>query len=353
MGLARALVAWFEESARDLPWRGESRDPYSVLVSEIMLQQTQVERVVPRYLAFLERFPDLEALARATEDEVVEAWSGLGYYRRARLLHAAARAAGQTLPESAARLRELPGVGPYTAAAVASLAFGEKIPVLDGNVLRVASRFLALGEPSRSSRGRRVLTGWVTELMDEGEEPGRINEALMELGAVVCMPSSPRCGKCPLSDGCAGRASGEPERWPEPRTHRSPEEIVWVAPLITDERGRLLVRQVRQGPILRGLWLPPFGVLHDPREAVGRAGELAPIPAKRVGDELPEPVRHSITHRRITIYPVPMKASTREEPQGCRWINPLKPGVPTSSLLAKLVSSLRLRSMRPGGPLGR
>ncbi len=351
--MARALVEWFDESARDLPWREHPRDPYRVLVSEIMLQQTQVERVMPRYLAFLERFPDLEALARAEEEEVLEAWSGLGYYRRARALHAAARAAGRTLPKSAARLQELPGIGPYTAAAVASLAFGEMVPVLDGNVLRVASRYLALDQPSRSPGVRRVLAHWVRALMDQGEEPGRINEALMELGAVVCTPSNPRCEQCPLSEGCAGRASGEPERWPEPRKGRSVEEVLWVAPLITDDRERLLVRRVQKGSILRGLWLPPFGELKDPHEAVQRAGELTPISARPVEGDLPDPVRHSITHRRITVYPVPMKAETREEPKDCRWVDPLSPGVPTSSLLGKLATCLTGRSKPRGARPGR
>lgn len=345
MTTARDLVRWFETTSRELPWRQEPRDPYRVLVSEVMLQQTQVERVIPRYPEFLERFPDLMSLARAEEREVLEAWSGLGYYRRARALHAAARAADGSLPQSAVQLQDLPGIGPYTAAAVASLAFGEAVPVLDGNVLRVGSRYLALEGSSRSAEGRRAVSRWVSSLMGEGEAPGRINEALMELGAVVCTPSNPRCMRCPLAESCAGLASGDPERWPEPRRGRAAEEVLWVAALITDGRNRLLVRRIEEGPILRGLWLPPLGVLTDPQEAVERARELAPVTVE-AEEKLPVPVRHSITHRRITVFPVPMRAMTRKEPEDCRWVDPLAPGVPTSSLLGKLASCLRSRSRR-------
>ncbi len=157
---ARALVEWYRANARALPWRSDSRDPFHVVVSEFMLQQTQVDRVVPRFESFVARFPNFASLAAADEDEVVEEWSGLGYYRRARMLHRLAVAVadgGGDLPNSAAGLERLPGIGPYTAAAVASLAWGEKVPVLDGNTMRVGARVLALDSDPRSAEGRRRL----------------------------------------------------------------------------------------------------------------------------------------------------------------------------------------------------
>ncbi len=268
MTLNERLLAWYRDNARVLPWRGEPRDPYRVLVSELMLQQTQVDRVRPRFEAFIAAFPDLAALAAASEEAVLAAWSGLGYYRRARMLHRLARevAAGTgTLPGCAAELAELPGVGPYTAAAVASLAFGEAVPVLDGNVQRVAARFLAFGGDPRSADGREALLRWLRPLVEEGP-PGLVNEALMELGATVCRPVSPHCGRCPLAVGCRARAEGRQERIPPPRRRRSEQVLSWAAACCVDAEGRWLVRQVCEGPILRGLWLPPIAEL-EPREA--------------------------------------------------------------------------------------
>jgi len=332
------LLTWFRRHARQLPWREENRDPYRVLVSELMLQQTQVDRVAIRFTEFLARFPDLERLAAADESEVVAAWSGLGYYRRARLLHRAAREAVALggLPRDPAALQRLPGVGPYTAAAVASLAFGVAAPVLDGNVLRVASRVLALESDPRGAAGRRAILDWVEQGM-VGRPPGAVNEALMELGATVCRPREPACGECPLRDGCAARREGRADAFPTPRRTRASEDCRWAAACAVDPGGRWLLRRVDEGPILRGLWLPPFADLHDDEVAAEVARRLLPI-----GD-LPQavllsPVRHNITHRRIEVHPVCF-AIRRPPPHGpaWRWAEPSSPGFPTSSLFAKLV----------------
>ena len=197
----RRLLAWYDEHARDLPWRG-SRDPYRVWVSEIMLQQTRVAAVIAHYYEFLRRFPTVEKLARAREASVLAAWSGLGYYRRARMLHAAAkkivRELGGSFPENSAGWRELPGIGRYTAAAIASIALGESVAVVDGNVERVLQRFL----------GRRMVGEefWraATELLDR-HRPGDFNQAMMELGATVCTPRAPACLTCPVVEICATR----------------------------------------------------------------------------------------------------------------------------------------------------
>ena len=339
MTLAGRLLAWYRRNARPLPWRSEPRDPYRVLVSELMLQQTQVDRVAGRFEGFVAAFPDLRALAAAAEEEVLAAWSGLGYYRRARMLHRLARelAAGTgVLPGTAAELAELPGVGPYTAAAVASLAFGEAVPVLDGNVLRVASRFLAAAGDPRTAAGRDALLGWLRPLV-EGGPPGPINEALMELGATVCRPLSPDCGRCPLATGCRARAEGRPQRFPPPRRRRGEVAVTWVAACCVDRAGRWLVRQVTDGPILRGLWLPPIAEIgpEDRPEEVARRlvpGRLA-VPARLLAA-----VRHSITHRRITIHPVRLIVSDRAAAAAAgRWVDPAAPAVPTSSLFSKLI----------------
>jgi len=338
---SQRLVAWFRGARRELPWRREPRDPYHVLVSELMLQQTQVERVVPRFEAFVDRYPDLAALAAADEERVLEMWSGLGYYRRARLLHRLARqvmGGGGELPRTAAGLERLPGVGSYTAAAVASLAFGEAAPVLDGNVLRVASRVLALDGDPRSARGRRRILDWAADLM-RGQPPGEVNEALMELGATLCRPAAPVCDRCPLTAACAARAQGRPEAYPPPRRTRAVEDHRWVAACVVDHDGRWLLRRVSEGPILRGLWLPPLGDLEDGADPVERARRLAGVATG--GAAVGATVDHGITHRRIRVVPVRLDVVGRPAPfRGHRWWRPGTELPATSSLLAKCVEAV-------------
>jgi len=334
----RALLDWFRARARDLPWRSEPRDPYFVLVSEIMLQQTQVDRVVPRFTNFVEVFPTFEDLAAATQNEVLTAWSGLGYYRRARNLHRLARkvaegAAG--LPRTASDLERLPGIGPYTAAAVASLAFGEATPALDGNVIRVGARVLTMEADPRLAEGRRRLETWIVGLMD-GVPPGQVNEALMELGAVVCRPAVPDCTVCPLSEDCGANAEGQPEAYPPPRRRRAVIALRWVAACCVDREGAWLLRRIDEGPILRGLWLPPLAELEDHADPVDEAKRLLPDVKSRYLTVGPA-VRHHITHRRIDVVPVRVEAERFDPPsENWRWVDPRDPGVPTSSLLAKL-----------------
>jgi A/G-specific adenine glycosylase len=217
--LSGALVRWVRRDHRDLPWR-LGRDPYAIWVSEIMLQQTRVEVVVPYYERFLERFPDVEALAAAPLDDVLRAWAGLGYYRRARQLHAAAAIVARDhhgrLPADEAALRALPGIGRYTAGAIRSIAFGEPAPIVDGNVARVLSRLFALpGGPGDSVWERRLWT--LAGQLVPATDPSAFNQGLMELGATVCTPRSPRCAACPLARHCRALAEGRPEAYPPPR----------------------------------------------------------------------------------------------------------------------------------------
>ena len=209
--LRTELLEWFRKHARKLPWRRRS-GPYEVLVSEVMLQQTRVDTVIPYYGRFLSEFPTVDSLAEAPIEKVLSLWSGLGYYRRARHLHAAAKQVVEEggFPRSERELRRLPGVGAYTAAAVASISFGEPVAVLDGNVERVVGRLIALSADPKRKQARLKLLAKATELLDRGA-PGDSNQALMEIGATVCSPLRPRCSECPLGRDCLARASGHPE----------------------------------------------------------------------------------------------------------------------------------------------
>lgn len=355
MTSARRLVEWFRLDARPLPWRTEPRDPYLVLVSELMAQQTQIDRVVPRFEAFVARFPDLAALAAAPEQDVVESWSGLGYYRRARLLHAAAReiAAGSgELPRTAAELERLPGVGPYTAAAVASMVFGEAVPVMDGNVARVAARVLALDGDPRTRPGRSAVLDWVAGMLRDASQPGEVNEALMELGARICAPTDPGCDVCPLAPDCRALAEGDPEAHPPPRRLRAPIRVHWVTAIVEDAAGRWLLHRVDDGPILRGLWLPPFAEVDPGRPVERQAAALVPF-GEGAAVELLDTVRHSITHRRIEVVPAAVRvAADPDVPPGWAWADPAAPELPTSSLLGKLLRSVRARPRLPFAQTG-
>jgi A/G-specific adenine glycosylase len=297
---AGELLAWYDTTRRELPWR-RRRDPYAIWLSEIMLQQTRVDSVVERYEAFLRRFPDVASLAAASEEEVLGAWSGLGYYRRARTLHRAARQlVGSEWPRTAATWRRLPGVGEYTAAAIASIAFGEVVAVLDGNVERVVSRLLAATEDPKRAAPRRRLRAAATALLDAAR-PGDSNQALMELGATVCKPQAPRCEACPLAARCAGLAAGAPRAYPSPRRRPAGERVarrVFVA-----RRGErvLLFRRPEDARQLAGFWELPWldgaaGGEAEPGVELGRkyGGEW------RVTEGLGR-VDHSITRRRFTI----------------------------------------------------
>ncbi len=342
MSVAARLIAWFCANARRLPWREAPRDGYRTLVAELMAQQTRLDRVVPRFEAFMARFPSLGTLAAATEDEVLELWSGLGYYRRARLLHRLARevgAAGGELPDTAARLAELPGIGPYTAAAIASMVHGEEVPVFDGNVARVGARVLALAGDPRRQPGKDAILSWVGEMLAVAD-PGEVNEALMELGATVCSPVGPRCDACPLAECCRAHAGGDPEAYPPPKRSRAPVDLRWLAAVAEDRDGRWLLRQVDDGPILRGLWLPPFSEIEAANEIERQGAGLLPFAIDRPWKRF-DAVRHSITHRRIEVVPVRVVLDVPPAVSGqWRWADPRSPGLPTSSLLGKLVRAV-------------
>ncbi len=305
-----ALPAWFDAARRAMPWREAgpdgARDPYRVWLSEVMLQQTRVETAVPYFHRFTERLPTVGALARADQDEVLKLWEGLGYYSRARNLHRAAQAVvrdhGGRVPSDEASFRALPGVGPYTAAAVLSLAFGVPLAVLDGNVIRVLARVFALGADARAGRTRTALQELSTRLLD-AEQPGRWNESVMELGATVCTPRSPACARCPLSGVCQARALGTPEAFPVVSKKKPvPHHLVAVG-LVMDGP-RVLIQKRPQDAMLGGLWEFPGGKVEageTPEEACVR--ELREELALEVAVEAPVAiVEHAYSHFRITMH---------------------------------------------------
>ncbi|MCX7849524.1 A/G-specific adenine glycosylase [Thermus sp.] len=277
--LAEALLLWYRAHARPLPWRGE-KDPYRILVSEVLLQQTRTAQAIPYYHRFLERFPTLKALGEAPLEEVLRVWQGAGYYRRALYLHRLARQQGD-LPRTYAALVRLPGLGPYTAAAVASMAFGERVAAVDGNVRRVLARLFAREDPPPKEL-RLLAQG----LLPQGVDPGEWNQALMELGATVCLPKAPLCPSCPLAPFCQGQ--GEAARYPRPRRRRVLEERL-AALVLRGRKGVYLERLEGRFPGLYGVPLFPEGELEARAKALG----VEPRPLGQV--------IHALTHRRLRV----------------------------------------------------
>ncbi len=255
--LAALLLAWYDKTRRDLPWR-TSNDFYRVWLSEIMLQQTRVEAVIPYFHRFLGRFPGIEALAAAPEPDVLAAWSGLGYYSRARLLHRAAKQVAATgVPED---LRALPGIGEYTAAAVGSIALGLPIAAVDGNVLRVVSRVTNDGSeinlPATRKRFQAIAQSWMDHYSGR-PRPGDFNQAMMELGATVCTPRSPDCSRCPIRNQCGARAAGTQSQLPV-KLRKTPVREVALDVLVLQRRGRIFLVQRGTGERrLSGFWELP------------------------------------------------------------------------------------------------
>lgn len=314
-----ALLTFFDRSARPLPWR-QTRDPYAVWVSEVMSQQTRVETVVPYYHRWLDRFPDVAALAAAPVADVLKAWEGLGYYSRARNMHAAARILRErhdsAVPSSHDVLRDLPGIGDYTAGAVSSIAFGERRPAVDGNVRRVLSRVLDLPAPSAA-----LLRDVAATLVPE-DRPGDFNQALMELGATICTPRSPRCDRCPIATQCAALAAGTVEQRPARKTKTRIPVIDIATPVLRDAGGRLLIVRRPEEGLLAGLWCFPGTELQpgdDPRTV---ASAMAEAYATIRGEPRPlGTIEHVFSHRRERYHCFIIEAAAIGATQGVEWID--------------------------------
>lgn len=285
------LLTWYDQNKRALPWRGE-RDPYRIWLSEIMLQQTQTETVKGYYARFLERFPTVEALAEAGEDEVLKLWEGLGYYSRARNLHAAAKAvaaAGGAFPADAAGLRALPGVGPYAANAIASIAYGEPVPALDGNQARVLSRVLAWEDALKTPFGLRSPA---LELIPR-DRPGDYNQALMDLGAAICTPKQPKCDICPVARHCKAYAEDAAMEFPRKSAPVAKKQQDWTI-LLMYHGGKPLARRRPRG-LLGGLYEFVAVEGHPDRDELPAVLGALGFDGVKILEPLPD-AKHVFTH---------------------------------------------------------
>lgn len=302
--LRDSLIGWYESERRDLPWR-RTRDPYAIWVSEVMLQQTQVKTVLGYYERWMKRFPTVAALAAAEEADVLHAWQGLGYYSRARRLLSGARAVadrhGGELPRELDALLALPGVGPYSAGAIASIAFGLPEPIVDGNVVRVLCRLFALrGDPAKAPLKKKLWD--LARALVQGEKPAELNQGLMELGATLCTPSSPRCPECPLRERCQGLAQGLERKLPELAARKAPTEVRTAAVYVR-QGGRVLLRQMPpDAPRWAGLWVLPFVELASGETAEqGAERALREVGLRGSASDVVHQARHTITRFRITL----------------------------------------------------
>jgi A/G-specific adenine glycosylase len=347
-----ALLEWYDRAKRDLPWR-RTRDPYAVWISEAMLQQTRVEAVEGHWRRFLEALPSVEHLATADEARVLALWSGLGYYRRARALQAAARALverhGGRFPRSREELLALPGIGPYTAGAVLSIAFDLPVPLVDGNVARVLSRRFALdGEPA-SAAFQRELWALAGELVPP-RRAGDWNQALMELGATLCTPRAPRCGTCPWADACLARARGLTEVLPRPRTRPATVEVA-LSIAVARRGGALLLRRRPAAGRMAGLW--EFPTREEPDGTGGTSGlfpadfglPLALEEAPPLGALIHAITRHRIRARVLPARPTgPLPAAD----DAVRWIERGRLGELALTGMARKVARLLPRDACAG-----
>ncbi len=338
----KRLLGWYRENRRALPWR-ETRDPYRIWVSEAMLQQTQVATVIPYYQRFLQRFPTVNALARAPVTDVLDQWSGLGYYSRAKNLHAGAREVvrryGGKLPDQAETLQELPGIGRYTAGAIASIAFDRPAPLVDGNVIRVLSRCFGIREDPRAGAVQKKLWKIAGALVPE-KNPGDFNQALMELGATVCLPRQPACGSCPLTGGCVARQKGWQERIPPPRPEVPKKKLLYLGALLEKEGALLLGRRPITG-LLPGLWELPGG---EVPAGAPEPEELARLVRERTGLRvIPSAAGKTavqiLSHRRIELRSFPCRWSGRL--RAPRWYTDLRWFPPPALAAAALTAGIR------------
>ncbi len=321
--LAESLLHWYHRHARVLPWRGHP-DPYAVWVSEIMLQQTQVATVIPYFERWMARFPTIAALAAAPEQEVLALWEGLGYYSRARNLHKAAqmimREFGGQIPTTLQDLRRLPGVGAYTAAAIASIAFGQDVATLDGNLRRIFSRLFDVRQPADSAAGEKHLWQLVQQHLPPGRA-GDYNQALMDLGATICLPRNPACLLCPLRPLCQAYALGVQEQRPVLRPRPVVPHHHQVMALIVQDGLTLLARRPAQG-LLGGLWEFPAARI-DPKAdltaalpaAIQAECALQVTPVKPLGV-----IRHAYTHFKLTAHLFLCTLESDALPQRWQWM---------------------------------
>ncbi len=324
-----SLLAWFARAHRDLPWRNTS-DPYAIWVSEVMLQQTQVATVIPYYHRWLQAFPTVTALARAPQDDVLKVWEGLGYYARARNFHRAAQHIVDrfhgVIPDDAEDFINLDGVGTYTCAAVMSIAFGKPLAAVDGNVKRVLSRLFVIENEANDARHSKVFQAAADELLDRNA-PGAFNQAMMELGALVCRPQNPQCEHCPVSSCCLAFAEKKQFELPR-RKQRKPTPQVQVAVGVVADRGKVLITRRPEDGLLGGLWEFPGGKIEppeSPREACKRELREETGLEVAVGKQMAT-IEHAYTHFKVQLHVFRCERTggdvVLDGPTDYRWVGP-------------------------------
>jgi A/G-specific adenine glycosylase len=323
--LRRKLLAWYRANRRDLPWR-RGRDPYRVWLAEIMLQQTRIAAVLPYYERFLRRFPDVRALARARESEILKYWAGLGYYSRARNLHRAAkqivREHGGKFPATAEKALALPGIGNYTAAAILSISFGVPLAALDGNVARVLARLFAVRGDLREADTWRNLAMMARNLLAP-ESAGDWNQAMMELGEIVCTPRSPNCAACPIARDCKAHALGITGEIPAVRRKREAANVRIAAAVLVDPDGRTLLTRTpgaHDSVLFSRLWQFPAAEVNgsgSPASKLARHLRASLDLGKQSFVELPA-AAHTVTFRKITLLPLLARMKKLPEVAACR-----------------------------------
>ena len=322
--IAQPLLHWFWANHRVLPFRSDPT-PYHVWVSEIMLQQTRVSAAVPYYERFVQELPDIPALAACEEERLLKLWEGLGYYSGVRNLQKAARIVceqyGGQLPGDLAALKKLPGIGDYTAGAIASIGFGIPAPAVDGNVLRVFAR-LYNDEGDVMQPAVKAATTQKVMAQQPAEAPGDFNQALMELGALVCTPGQPDCAACPLQALCLGRQSGNPARLPQKAPKKARKKCELTLCLAQDAAGRWLLQKRGEQGVLAGLWQPPVLAEEalDEKKALAAAQKL--LPAAVLLKEKPLKAKHIFTHLEWHMTAYVMAAPCTPPPEGCVWASP-------------------------------
>ncbi len=303
----KKLLSWYGKHKRDLPWR-RTQDPYAIWVSEIMLQQTTVEAVIPYYERFLKKFPSVTALAESQDDEVLALWAGLGYYSRARNLHKAAQTVvkshSKKIPDTVEGLLTLSGIGRYTAGAIASIAFGRRAPIVDGNVIRVLSRLYAIADDPKSTVGQKEFWKRAEEVLPRSG-CGDFNQALMELGATICSPENPACLICPVHEDCEARRLGRPEEFPKGKKKTDYRDVILTAAIIQKENKILFVKRPQKG-LLKGMWELPM--VEGDLAALQKSFSIEPCKPLKA-------VKHSVLNKRLKIFPFlcRLKKSSRDD----------------------------------------
>jgi A/G-specific adenine glycosylase len=335
------LLRWYRSHRRDLPWR-KTTDPYRIWISETMLQQTQTSTALPYYQRFLRRFQDIQSLAQAPESEVLNAWSGLGYYTRARNLHRAARQILQVhgdFPRDFETILHLPGIGRYTAGAICSIAFNQPYPVVDGNVRRVLMRLIGIEHRVPEGYFWNVMSAWISR-----RAPSSFNQAMMELGALVCTPAQPQCLQCPVHAFCTARKLGIEAKIPKARNKKAPHRVGIVI-LVIEWKGKILLTPSSKNSFIPGLWALPWRLIHDRGSREESAAALCKdileqdIPLAFCGD-----IKHSISFRQIkgfAFYARMVQESGLPVRRGMRWAKaPSLEKLLTSSLFHKVLNQV-------------